>query len=369
MKLVPPPTRLALAILFAAAPAARAQERPRPSPDVPAEKVYKNIRVFQGLPSTEIDGAMDFMSASLNVECAHCHVKSDSGPWPMEKDDKAAKLTAREMIVMTREINKANFQGKRIVTCATCHQGHALPAALPPMAGEKAAAETTPESAQAKKPPLPSLKDVLARYAEALGGRTAFEKITSRVTKGTYSRAGGPEMPVQIDQKAPDRYRWTVERKDGPFTRAYDGRTGWNANAREAEPMDADELPGMRRRAVFFQDIDLKEGYAVLAVSGVERRQGRDLVLVEGRAKDGGREELSFDAATGLLARRIEYRETALGVLPSETDYEDYREVDGVRLPFTVSRVSPWSRQVERYTEIRQNVPIDDSRFAMPVLK
>ena len=368
MKIVSP-TRLALALLLAAASAARAEKRPRPSPDVPAEKVYKNIRVFQGLPSTEIDGAMDFMAASLNVGCDHCHVKNDAGPWPMEKDDRAAKLTAREMIAMTREINKANFQGKRVVTCATCHQGHVLPAALPPMAGEKPAAGAGTEATKAKKPALPSLKDVLARYAGALGGRTAFATITTRVTKGTYSRSGGPELALTIEQKAPDRYRWTVERKDGPFTRAYDGKGGWNADAHEAEAMDADEIPAIRRQAAFFQDIDLKEGYAVLAVSGTETWQGRDLVLVEGRAKDGGREELAFDAATGLLARRIEYRETALGFQPSETDYEDYREVDGVKLPFTIRKTDPRTRRTERYTEIRQNVPLDDSRFAMPALK
>ncbi len=368
MRIVPP-TRLALAILLAAASAARAQQRPRPSPDVPAEKVFKNIRVFQGLPSTELDGAMDYMAASLNVGCEHCHVKSDSGPWPMEKDDKAAKLTAREMIAMTREINKANFQGKRVVTCATCHQGRVLPAALPPMAAEKPAVPAQPSAEHAKKPALPSLKDVLARYAEALGGRAAFAKITTRVTKGTYSRGGGPEIPLTIEQKAPDRYRWSVEGKQGPFTRAFDGTSGWNADAREAEAMDADEIPAMRRTAAFFQDIDLQEGYKVLAVSGVGKWRGRDVVLVEGRAKDGGREELAFDAATGLLARRTEYRETALGALPLETDFEDYREVDGVKLPFAVVKIDPRQRRTERYTEIRQNVPVDDSRFAMPRAK
>lgn len=353
--------------LFAGLPATRAEEAKGPPPEIPAEKYFKNIRVFQGFPSTQIDGAMDFMSASLGVKCGHCHVTAKDGPWPMEKDDKAAKLTARQMIQMTREINKANFEGKRVVTCATCHQGHVLPAPLPPMLA--AAPLAPPPDRDARKTPLPSLKDVLARYTEALGGRQAFARIRSRVTEGTFTGADGKPQPLQIAQEAPDKYVWTVTTKEGPFSRGFDGKTGWNRQGNVVEAMEEDELPGMRRRAAFFQDIDLKDRYGVLAVSGRESREGREVILVEGRATDSQREELSFDSATGLLVRRLEYRETALGTLPSETDYEDYRDVDGVKLPFTVRRVSPRSRQVEQYSGIRQNVAIEEATFRMPSTK
>src|SRR4051812_1749478 len=106
---------------------ALAQARKRPSPDVPAEKFYKNIQVFQRLPSDQLTPAMNFMAASLGVRCTHCHVKNDTGRWPMEKDDKETKLVARKMIAMTRDINKANFGGRTTVTCATCHAGKKKP--------------------------------------------------------------------------------------------------------------------------------------------------------------------------------------------------------------------------------------------------
>src|SRR5215216_2641717 len=69
----------------------------------PAEQVYKNIKVLNGLPASELDGAMYYMSAALGVGCTHCH----TNPW--DSDAKPAKLAARKMILMTRDINKENF--------------------------------------------------------------------------------------------------------------------------------------------------------------------------------------------------------------------------------------------------------------------
>src|SRR6185369_8402265 len=79
-----------------------------------AEQVFKNIQVFKGLPSSQLLGAMNFMAGSLGVACTHCHV-----PNQFAKDDKSAKQTARQMILMMRKINDDNFGGKLNVNCAT----------------------------------------------------------------------------------------------------------------------------------------------------------------------------------------------------------------------------------------------------------
>src|ERR1041385_3893424 len=71
----------------------------------PAEQVYRNIQVLNGIPAGDVDGIMNFMSAALGVGCTHCHVN----PW--DGDQKSTKLAARKMITMTRSINKENFSG------------------------------------------------------------------------------------------------------------------------------------------------------------------------------------------------------------------------------------------------------------------
>jgi hypothetical protein len=92
-----------------------------------APEKFKNIQVLKDLPADQLDGVMRFMSASLGVKCDFCHVTSEQGNWPMEKDDKKNKQTARTMVQMMNAINAANFEGKMTVNCASCHHGRNEP--------------------------------------------------------------------------------------------------------------------------------------------------------------------------------------------------------------------------------------------------
>jgi hypothetical protein len=350
--------------LFLAAPPARGQERGRPSPDVPAEKFFKNIQVLKGLPSTELLGTMRFMASSLGVRCEHCHVTSKTGHWPMEKDDKEAKKVARKMIVMMRGINQEFFGRHDEVNCASCHNGHLKPEKMPPLleAARIAPARETPGSSEK----LPGTAELLSRYAEALGGRAKYEQVHSRILTGTVTTTDGKTAVLEIDQRAPDKYRLSVKDAEETFTRGYDGREGWNSQGRQSSPMDADELAAVKRQADFFADIDLKSRYQILAVAGPETVAGRPAVKVLGRTTDGGRETLDFDAESGLLVRRTTYQETAFGRIPDETDYEDYRPVEGMMFPFRIVRRGPNFYEVRRFEAVRLNEPLADSIFERP---
>src|SRR5580700_10097355 len=76
-----------------------------------AEQAYKNIIELKGTPADQLLPAMQFISASLGVECTFCHVQGK-----MELDDRREKKTAREMIAMTAAINKNSFGGQRQIT-------------------------------------------------------------------------------------------------------------------------------------------------------------------------------------------------------------------------------------------------------------
>ena len=75
---------------------------------------------------------------------------------------------------------------------------------------------------------------------------------------------------------------------------------------------------------------------------------------------------LYFDTQTGLLLRMVRYSQSPLGLNPTQIDYADYREADGVKVPFrwTVSR--PGNRFTIQVEEMKQNVPVDDSKFTAP---
>jgi zinc protease len=93
----------------------------------------------------------------------------------------------------------------------------------------------------------------------------------------------------------------------------------------------------------------------------------KEAYQVSGRV-DGMRVQLWFDAQTGLLLRRRLMNSTILGTFPEQIDYEDYRDVNGVKLPFVIrnSNPDPSAAQTVTYKEIVHNVPVDEARFNPP---
>src|SRR5215469_16760779 len=101
------------------------------TPPKTAAQEFKNIQVLKNIPADEIIPTMQFISASLGVECEFCHDERDK-----DKDDKKTKKTAREMMRMVQAINQNSFSGQREVTCNTCHRGAVLPEAIPAIRAE-----------------------------------------------------------------------------------------------------------------------------------------------------------------------------------------------------------------------------------------
>ena len=144
---------------------------------------------------------MQFIAASLGVECEYCHVEHAN-----EKDDKKTKVTARKMINMMMAINKDNFEGHREVTCYSCHRGAKEPVGTPVITDE----ESMPMAAEGMKPgeekaALPAGEQLLDKYLAAVGGADALGKITSRVQKGSITAFGGQHFPMDVYSKAPDK--------------------------------------------------------------------------------------------------------------------------------------------------------------------
>ena len=82
-------------------------------------------------------------------------------------------------------------------------------------------------------------------------------------------------------------------------------------------------------------------------------------------------EEYFIDSESGLLLRKVIVTETMLADIPDQTDYFDYRPVDGVKVPFTIrsSAVNPRDLVTRRATAIVQNKPVDAKEFEMPAAK
>lgn len=344
---------LALGSLLAAAPQA-----PAPKPQEPG----KNLKVFngQGLTDRSLDEAMDFMSASLGVSCAHCHVKDEAKKaWAMDRDDKPEKQVARRMVQMTRALNQAHFKGEEIITCATCHQGHRKPEAMPPL---RAVGAPRPVPPPVALPVLPTAESLIAKWVQAAGGQAALAGLTTRITQATLETGRGPAMSLEVVQKG-GAQRSTLATPRGPLVEGVDARHGWTARGGKTEAMEAAEAAQLRAEADLQLPLRLREHYPGLLVMGRDTVNGRELITVAATPKEGDRVLLGFDGTTGLLVQRTAFTETPLGRMATETTWEDFRAVDGVQVPFKVVTRSPQSASVLTCTSVRQNVPVDDAQL------
>jgi photosynthetic reaction center cytochrome c subunit len=346
---------------------AKAQSNPPQSPAAPklAEEQFKNIKVLKGVPADLVFPSMNFITASLGVECEYCHVRGERG-LDFEKDDKKTKVTARKMMEMMFAINKDNFEGHRDVTCYSCHRGAADPVATPIISDE----EPKPEAERGKapadaKPVLPPADQLLDKYLAAIGGQAALEKVTSRVEKGKIN-ANGQQLPIEVYAKAPDKRISIMHLANGESITAFDGKQGWLSNAGHPHMMSAAENDAARIDSDLYFAGHVKNLYKKFTVVPGEKIDGHDTYLVLGRNEGQPPLRLYFDQQSGLLLRLVRYAETALGRNPTQIDYADYRDADGVKTPYRWTLARPGNRFTIQIDQVQQNVPVDDAKFTAP---
>lgn len=319
-----------------------------------ADQRFKNIQIFKNLPAAQLDPTMAFISGSLGVRCSYCHVNQ------FDKDDKPQKIAARRMIQMVLDINKGNFNGQSAVTCYTCHRGKPSPVSVPAV-GQNLWAPNSPSTAAET---APTVKQILDHYVQAAGGADALNKINTRIAKGSRIGADGVLVPEEVYQKAPDKLLTITTYPQVVFSNGYNGTAAWGHSSREgATPLPDQLIAQIKRDAVFNKDLKLEQLYSSLTVLGKTPVRDADAYVVQAKPADGRIEKLFFDVKTGLLVRRYTESDTPLGKLPLQTDYEDYRDVDGVKQPFLIHWSFPgrvWGRKID---EIKQNVPLDDAKF------
>ncbi|HEU5402405.1 MAG TPA: c-type cytochrome [Terriglobales bacterium] len=326
-----------------------------------AEQQFKNIQVLKGIPADQLIPTMQFITASLNVECTFCHVERE-----FQKDDKKPKQIARKMMQMQMAINANNFEGHQQVTCNTCHRGSTNPVSVPEIT-EGGPRPPMGEEADEAKMTLPSAEQVVEKYVSAIGGKSAIGKLTSLSEKGTMSGFGGHQMPIEIYTKAPGDRVSIAHMPMGESVTAVNHQGGWlgmgNRPPREMSTADAN---GYRLEAAFALAPNLDQVFEKLRVVKTEKIGDRDTLLVIGMRQEEPPVRMNFDQQSGLLVRLTRYTQTALGRNPVQIDFGDYREIDGVTIPYRWTLGRPngsFSIQVE---QAQANVPIDDAKFAKP---
>jgi photosynthetic reaction center cytochrome c subunit len=366
-------------------PAAGLQEK-----TVAQAGLQKNIKVLGDLPESQLFPVMLYFAASMGRNCDICHV-NNNGQWDFTADTKPEKNTAREMIKMVLDTNKNFFKGNTEVGCYTCHRGRTSPQGVPTLplpipspptnqgaprpggiAPGGAATPGQPQASPSPRPSPPSGDEIINKYITAIGGQAAIDKIKTRTMKGSMVAANGQTLTYEIDQVAPDKAYDIFTSRAGTMERGINGDLGWVKNPQGVQEITGQQLTGLRASLQIFRNLKLKEQYPRMRFGGRDKVGDRDAIILNVATAENRPERLYFDVETGLLLRRITVLQTIVGIIPEQTDFQDYREVDGLKLPFiillaSVNNSNPIS--TFKFDEIKLNLAIDDSKFKMPAAK
>jgi photosynthetic reaction center cytochrome c subunit len=339
-----------------------------------SEQIFKNVTVLKGIPLDEFMGTMGVFTSALSLCCGDCHTGAGTSN-PKWEDDPPRKRTARAMIQMVQNINRTNFGGRQVVTCWTCHRGQKAPSTTAPLDyayGEPVV--VPPDLLPAAPSGGPTVDQVFSKYIQALGGTARLNALTSYIAKGNSLPFGefGTGDPAEIDAKAPNQFAMTTHQKEGDVVRTFDGTNAWwqlPLTVTPQYPLTGTMLEGARFDATLAFPWRLRDFFTNWRVSYPASLDGVDVDVVQGNTNDGMIGTLYFDKQTGLLKRVIRYARTAVGRVPTQIDYSDFRPVAGVMMPFKFSWAWVTQREDWTLTEYQPNAPIDPSRFGRPALK
>ena len=216
---------------------------------------------------------------------------------------------------------------------------------------------------------LPSLETVLEKYVVALGGKDALAKLTTRVTKGKVDVVGvsrGGQMEAYL--KAPNKSLTVLDVHPlGVTKQGFDGRFGWFFSRQSGTRyLKGAELAGLMADADFYRDLRIRELYPTTKLLGKTKSGFRELYVVEAVPRGGAAEYFYFDVETGLLFRRDTTRQTSTGIVRAEIYYGDWREVDGIQLPFSITQSMGQMTLGFTIEDVKHNVPLEEAVFRRP---
>jgi hypothetical protein len=338
-----------------------------------AEEVFKNIQVLKGIPVKEFMNTMGFFSASTGLNCIDCHS-------PQAEDlagyaiDTPRKQTARRMVLMVNQLNQSQFGGRRLVTCYTCHRASDRAEAVPSLLDQYSIAEDDPNRVEIITGPSArkvSADAILDKYIQALGGGAKLAALTSFTGRGTYEGYDSlsEQVPIDVYAKAPNQLTSVVHTQSGDSVTTFNGASGWVAAADKLMrvlPLIGGDLEGAQMDAILSfparlkQDFQWRTGFPAVTIDDHRAE------VIQSAARGAAGTKLYFDTQTGLLLRQVRFVDTAVGVIPTQVDYSDYRDVAGVKVPF--KRVITWTdgRSTIQLNQVQANATVEPARFNKP---
>ena len=172
---------------------------------------------------------------------------------------------------------------------------------------------------------------------------------------------------MELYGRAPAQQSMIVHLDIGLSTRTFDGRNGWMAGPETPMPLvtlSDGNLDRVRLEAMVAFPAALRQAFPQWR-GGRTAIDDEEVTVLQGSSGGQPIANFYFDAS-GLLVRFVRWTRTPVGFVPTQVDFDDYRDVGGVKVPFKRTVTQTYMQMTIELTDIQPNVRVDDTRFARP---
>jgi len=215
---------------------------------------------------------------------------------------------------------------------------------------------------------LPSGEELLARCIQRSGGAERLASAKGVEMTGTVEMVGrNISGSILINEQGEKSYSAIEFPGIGKIEEGYDGSVAWESSAIQGTRIkEGDEKAAVERSSSFRVLMHWKDYYSAIRTVGSEDVGGKPAWKVEMTPKQGKVETFYFDRDSGLLARMDQTVPSPLGEIPTEMDLADYRAVDGVQTPFSMTQKVVGQTIAIRLDKVTYNANIAPGRFNLP---
>src|SRR6267378_3059368 len=176
---------------------------------------------------------------------------------------------------------------------------------------------------------------IVDQYVKAAGGARALAKIQTLTLEGSFTSDDGKMGTYTLDTKLPNRYYSELLVGEKNLIEAYNGKSAWHQNAAGAlGTLAGPEGMQLEAAAQYYNSrlVNPKKSKIALAFVGHAQVRGKDALQLEVTTATGVKRQVFFDPQTHLIVKEA----ATVGGVEEEILYDDYRAVEGVKLPHKI---------------------------------
>jgi hypothetical protein len=215
---------------------------------------------------------------------------------------------------------------------------------------------------------LPSGESLLLRFIEASGGAAAYEKAKTVEMNGTIEIEGRNISGKISIVEAGEKSSTVMELPGiGRMEQGFDGETAWEMSALQGPRIiEGEEKSAMKHASTFALITSWREQYKSVQTVGTESVNGSPAWKVEMTPQEGRPETFYFDKQSALLVRMSATVASPLGDIPADMTVSDYRALDGIQTPFTMTQTAMGQSIAMHFDKIEYNAQIPGDQFEPP---